>query len=77
MSRRPSFVGERNSSGSTIDRPGPVPLLSFLRPKLIRVTDLSDAKIIVAMVGLPARGKSYLSNKLQRYLRVRSRLLLS
>ncbi|KAH8927862.1 fructose-2,6-bisphosphatase [Atractiella rhizophila] len=31
--------------------------------------DYSEAKIVVAMVGLPARGKSYLSNKLQRYLR--------
>lgn len=33
--------------------------------------DYSEAKIVVAMVGLPARGKSYLSNKLQRYLLVR------
>lgn len=32
--------------------------------------DYSEAKIVVAMVGLPARGKSYLSNKLMRYLRV-------
>ena len=32
--------------------------------------DYSEAKIVVAMVGLPARGKSYLSNKLQRYLLV-------
>lgn len=32
--------------------------------------DYSQAKIVVAMVGLPARGKSYLSNKLMRYLRV-------
>lgn len=31
--------------------------------------DYSQAKIVVAMVGLPARGKSYLSNKLMRYLR--------
>ncbi|MBW0475242.1 hypothetical protein O181_014957 [Austropuccinia psidii MF-1] len=31
--------------------------------------DYSEAKIVVAMVGLPARGKSYLSNKLQRYLK--------
>ncbi|KAF9507878.1 hypothetical protein BS47DRAFT_1488635 [Hydnum rufescens UP504] len=30
--------------------------------------DYSEAKIVVAMVGLPARGKSYLSNKLTRYL---------
>jgi hypothetical protein len=32
--------------------------------------DYSEQKIVVAMVGLPARGKSYLSNKLMRYLRV-------
>jgi 6-phosphofructo-2-kinase/fructose-2,6-biphosphatase 2 len=32
--------------------------------------DYSEAKIVVAMVGLPARGKSYLSNRLLRYLRV-------
>ena len=42
---------------------------------------IEDAKIIVAMVGLPARGKSYLSNKLMRYLRVciliQTRMLLS
>ncbi|KAG7553572.1 hypothetical protein FFLO_03004 [Filobasidium floriforme] len=31
--------------------------------------DYSEAKIVVAMVGLPARGKSYLSNRLLRYLR--------
>lgn len=30
---------------------------------------------MVAMVGLPARGKSYLSNKLQRYLLVSRRSL--
>ncbi|KAA1478775.1 bifunctional 6-phosphofructo-2-kinase/fructose-2,6-bisphosphate 2-phosphatase [Dentipellis sp. KUC8613] len=30
--------------------------------------DYSEAKIVLAMVGLPARGKSYLSNKLMRYL---------
>ncbi|GAA5949104.1 hypothetical protein JCM10213_007092 [Rhodosporidiobolus nylandii] len=34
----------------------------------IEKPDYSEAKIVVAMVGLPARGKSYLSNKLQRYL---------
>jgi len=33
--------------------------------------DYGDEKIVVAMVGLPARGKSYLSNKLMRYLRWR------
>ncbi|KAH9967908.1 bifunctional phosphatase [Russula dissimulans] len=31
--------------------------------------DYSEAKIVLAMVGLPARGKSYLSNKLTRYLK--------
>ncbi|KAG9036229.1 Fructose-2,6-bisphosphatase [Tulasnella sp. JGI-2019a] len=30
--------------------------------------DYSEAKIVLALVGLPARGKSYLSNKLTRYL---------
>ena len=33
--------------------------------------DYSEAKIVIAMVGMPARGKSYLSNKLTRYLKVR------
>jgi len=33
--------------------------------------DYSQEKIVVAMVGLPARGKSYLSNKLMRYLKWR------
>jgi 6-phosphofructo-2-kinase/fructose-2,6-biphosphatase 2 len=32
--------------------------------------DYSEAKIVLAMVGLPARGTSYLSNKLMRYLKV-------
>lgn len=40
----------------------------------IEKPDYSEAKIVVAMVGLPARGKSYLSNKLQRYLLVRNSL---
>lgn len=43
----------------------------------IEKPDYSEAKIVVAMVGLPARGKSYLSNKLQRYLLVRLSLSLS
>lgn len=33
--------------------------------------DYGDEKVVVAMVGLPARGKSFLSNKLMRYLRWR------
>ncbi|CED84624.1 bifunctional 6-phosphofructo-2-kinase fructose--bisphosphate 2-phosphatase [Phaffia rhodozyma] len=35
---------------------------------LVSKPDYSGAKIVVAMVGLPARGKSFLSNKLKRYL---------
>ncbi|GLB40471.1 putative 6-phosphofructo-2-kinase [Lyophyllum shimeji] len=31
--------------------------------------DYSESKIVLAMVGLPARGKSYLSNKLTIYLK--------
>ncbi|KAL7414700.1 6-phosphofructo-2-kinase-domain-containing protein [Mrakia frigida] len=34
----------------------------------VQKPDYSEAKIVVAMVGLPARGKSFLSNKLMRYL---------
>lgn len=42
-----------------------------LKPgKLVAKPDYSEAKIVLAMVGLPARGKSYLSNKLMRYLKV-------
>lgn len=40
--------------------------------RAVEKPDYSEAKIVVAMVGLPARGKSYLSNKLQRYLLVSS-----
>lgn len=40
--------------------------------RLVGKPDYSGAKIVVAMVGLPARGKSYLSNKLTRYLKVRA-----
>ncbi|CAE6436930.1 unnamed protein product [Rhizoctonia solani] len=36
---------------------------------LVSKPDYSELKIVVAMVGLPARGKSYLSNKLTRYLK--------
>lgn len=37
----------------------------------VAAPDYREEKIVVAMVGLPARGKSYLSNKLMRYLRWR------
>ena len=49
------------------------PTLSLLSPLDCQVAkpDYSEAKIVIAMVGLPARGKSYLSNKLMRYLKAR------
>ncbi|GAA96654.1 uncharacterized protein L969DRAFT_97010 [Mixia osmundae IAM 14324] len=54
LSRHSSFAGDRRD---------------FSAGSTIAKPDYSEAKIVVAMVGLPARGKSYLSNKLQRYLR--------
>ena len=44
---------------------------------IVAKPDYSEAKIVLAMVGLPARGKSYLSNKLMRYLKVRVHLPLA
>ncbi|QRW00703.1 6-phosphofructo-2-kinase/fructose-2,6-bisphosphatase [Ceratobasidium sp. AG-Ba] len=60
-SRRPS----RPSSPPTDLAPPPVVGIGGKVSK----PDYSELKIVVAMVGLPARGKSYLSNKLTRYLR--------
>ncbi|KAJ7746378.1 6-phosphofructo-2-kinase-domain-containing protein [Mycena metata] len=37
--------------------------------KKVAKPDYSESKIVLAMVGLPARGKSYLSNKLMIYLK--------
>ncbi|KAF7317071.1 6PF2K domain-containing protein [Mycena chlorophos] len=37
--------------------------------KKVTKPDYSESKIVLAMVGLPARGKSYLSNKLMIYLK--------
>ncbi|KAG8747616.1 Fructose-2,6-bisphosphatase [Ceratobasidium sp. 414] len=62
QSRRPS----RPSSPPTDLGPPPVVGIGGKVSK----PDYSELKIVVAMVGLPARGKSYLSNKLTRYLRV-------
>ncbi|OJT14217.1 Fructose-2,6-bisphosphatase [Trametes pubescens] len=42
---------------------------TFLNACVGAKPDYSEAKIVLAMVGLPARGKSYLSNKLMRYLK--------
>ncbi|CAE6520733.1 unnamed protein product [Rhizoctonia solani] len=61
QSRRPS----RPSSPPTDLQPTAV---SGIGGKVSK-PDYSELKIVVAMVGLPARGKSYLSNKLTRYLR--------
>ena len=46
-------------------------VVDILTLSTVSKPDYSELKIVVAMVGLPARGKSYLSNKLTRYLKVR------
>ncbi|KAG7089899.1 hypothetical protein E1B28_011533 [Marasmius oreades] len=51
--------------GSTA--PTPPPAVKGIGKKVAK-PDYSESKIVVAMVGLPARGKSYLSNKLMIYL---------
>ncbi|KAJ8072229.1 Fructose-2,6-bisphosphatase [Marasmius tenuissimus] len=51
--------------GSTA--PTPPPAIKGIGKKVAK-PDYSESKIVVAMVGLPARGKSYLSNKLMIYL---------
>ncbi|KAF5367096.1 hypothetical protein D9758_003959 [Tetrapyrgos nigripes] len=48
--------------------PTPPPAVKGIGKKVAK-PDYSEQKIVVAMVGLPARGKSYLSNKLMIYLR--------
>ncbi|KAF8526846.1 bifunctional 6-phosphofructo-2-kinase/fructose-2,6-bisphosphate 2-phosphatase [Hysterangium stoloniferum] len=47
---------------------GPPPSVVGIGGKVAK-PDYSEAKIVLAMVGLPARGKSFLSNKLTRYLK--------
>ncbi|KIM29056.1 hypothetical protein M408DRAFT_329079 [Serendipita vermifera MAFF 305830] len=75
---RPGFFGAKGSmmrkfDESTIQsrresRPSsPPPAIVGIGTKVAR-PDYSEEKIVLAMVGLPARGKSYLSNKLTRYL---------
>ncbi|PAV17762.1 bifunctional 6-phosphofructo-2-kinase fructose-2,6-bisphosphate 2-phosphatase [Pyrrhoderma noxium] len=49
--------------------PTPPPSSVFGIGNKVAKPDYSEAKIVLAMVGLPARGKSYLSNKLMRYLK--------
>ncbi|KAF7983150.1 hypothetical protein HWV62_24137 [Athelia sp. TMB] len=56
-------IGNKGKSGLF---PLRLPSNSFLT---VAKPDYSEAKIVLAMVGLPARGKSYLSNKLMRYLK--------
>ncbi|THV02885.1 bifunctional 6-phosphofructo-2-kinase/fructose-2,6-bisphosphate 2-phosphatase [Dendrothele bispora CBS 962.96] len=48
--------------------PTPPPAVKGIGKKVAK-PDYSEQKIVVAMVGLPARGKSYLSNKLMIYLK--------
>ncbi|KAF8920242.1 6-phosphofructo-2-kinase-domain-containing protein [Mucidula mucida] len=48
--------------------PTPPPAVTGIGKKVAK-PDYSENKIVVAMVGLPARGKSYLSNKLMIYLK--------
>lgn len=62
---------ETPASGSGSDRTlSRYPSFGMSGGTLVEKPDYSEAKIVVAMVGLPARGKSYLSNKLTRYLLV-------
>ncbi|ORY72206.1 6-phosphofructo-2-kinase-domain-containing protein [Leucosporidium creatinivorum] len=56
------------STGATQRTANKDPSFGLSAGNTIEKPDYSEAKIVVAMVGLPARGKSYLSNKLQRYL---------
>ncbi|KAJ3934682.1 MAG: bifunctional 6-phosphofructo-2-kinase/fructose-2,6-bisphosphate 2-phosphatase [Lentinula lateritia] len=59
-----STVASRKGSNA----PSPPPSVKGIGKKVAK-PDYSEQKIVVAMVGLPARGKSYLSNKLMIYLR--------
>ncbi|KAJ3716076.1 6-phosphofructo-2-kinase-domain-containing protein [Lentinula raphanica] len=59
-----STVASRKGSSA----PSPPPSVKGIGKKVAK-PDYSEQKIVVAMVGLPARGKSYLSNKLMIYLR--------
>ncbi|KAF8301126.1 6PF2K-domain-containing protein [Clavulina sp. PMI_390] len=77
-----AFFGARSSALKTFDASNLMPKIQgeptasgMLTPNRVagiggKVSkpDYSEEKIVVAMVGLPARGKSYLSNKLMRYL---------
>lgn len=76
---RPGFFGAGGSMMRKFDestlqsrrasRPSsPPPAIVGIGNKVAR-PDYSEEKIVLAMVGLPARGKSYLSNKLTRYLK--------
>ncbi|KZT56982.1 bifunctional 6-phosphofructo-2-kinase/fructose-2,6-bisphosphate 2-phosphatase [Calocera cornea HHB12733] len=66
-SKRAAELSRRASRDTT--RPGTPPQSVMGIGKKVEKPDYSEAKLVVAMVGLPARGKSYLSNKLTRYLR--------
>ncbi|KIY72406.1 bifunctional 6-phosphofructo-2-kinase/fructose-2,6-bisphosphate 2-phosphatase [Cylindrobasidium torrendii FP15055 ss-10] len=59
-----SAVNSRKGSAA----PTPPPAVTGIGKKVAK-PDYSEDKIVVAMVGLPARGKSYLSNKLMIYMK--------
>ncbi|KAI0340223.1 bifunctional 6-phosphofructo-2-kinase/fructose-2,6-bisphosphate 2-phosphatase [Trametopsis cervina] len=61
---------DQSTAGSRITSQAATPPMSVVGiGNKVAKPDYSEAKIVVAMVGLPARGKSYLSNKLMRYLK--------
>ncbi|KAJ7220109.1 bifunctional 6-phosphofructo-2-kinase fructose-2,6-bisphosphate 2-phosphatase [Mycena pura] len=60
------FDAETSRKGS--QAPTPPQAVTGIGKKVAK-PDYSESKIVLAMVGLPARGKSYLSNKLMIYLK--------
>ncbi|KII88854.1 hypothetical protein PLICRDRAFT_53373 [Plicaturopsis crispa FD-325 SS-3] len=61
---------DQSTASSRIGSQAPTPPRSVVGiGNKVAKPDYSEAKIVLAMVGLPARGKSYLSNKLMRYLK--------
>ncbi|KAF8207114.1 fructose-2,6-bisphosphatase [Mycena galopus ATCC 62051] len=64
----PAAFGAGGRQGSMIQAPTPPQAVKGIGVKVAK-PDYSENKIVLAMVGLPARGKSYLSNKLMIYLK--------
>ncbi|ESK95876.1 fructose- -bisphosphatase [Moniliophthora roreri MCA 2997] len=63
----PALFGAGGPIRKGSQAPTPPPAVKGIGKKVAK-PDYSESKIVVAMVGLPARGKSYLSNKLMIYL---------